>query len=55
VTFETLGLGGEQGVDETEQLHDTFVLTDIFVTLEDEIVRGAVAAKHCQLSWTLFG
>lgn len=32
MTLERFGVGGEEGIDEAEELHDTLVLTQILVT-----------------------
>ena len=44
MTFESDGIVGKQGVDETKELHDTFVLSEIFVSLQQEHEFGTIAS-----------
>ena len=43
----------EQGIDEAKQLHDSFILPQIFVTFEQEHELFAVASANAQLARTL--
>jgi len=36
MSLEGLGVVGEEGVDQSEQLHHPFVLTQVLVTLQEE-------------------
>jgi hypothetical protein len=53
MTLERLRILLKKGVDETEELHDPLVLTEILVTLEEEVVLDAVAAVNAKLARTL--
>lgn len=53
MALERLGILLEEGVDETEELHDPLVLTKIFVALEEEVVLDAIAAVDAKLARTL--
>jgi len=52
---ERLRHADEQWVDQAKELHDTLVLTEVFVTFKQEHVRAAVAAANAQFTRTLFG
>lgn len=45
----------EKSVDETEQMHDTFIETQIFTALNKEAIRRTVCAVHHKLTRSLFG
>ena len=51
---KALSVGGQKGVDETENLHDALVLSYVFVSLETELVLLPVAARNRKPSRTLF-
>lgn len=53
MSFEGFGILLQQGIDETEKLHDSFVLTQVLVTLEQEIVIDAIAPNNFELARTL--
>ncbi|KAI6776023.1 hypothetical protein HG530_002781 [Fusarium avenaceum] len=53
MALEAFRVVRQQGIAEAEQLHNSFVLTNILVALEQEGVRLAVAAVDVELSWTL--
>ena len=44
ITTESLGVCEKKRVDETEQLHGAFVLTQVLVTLQQELVLLAVTS-----------
>ena len=50
-----LDVVGEQSVAKPEQLHDTLVLTNIFMAFKDMGMRLAVASLHFQFPRSLLG
>jgi hypothetical protein len=53
--LETLGIHGQQGIYETEKLHNTLILADIFVSLQGILIRVAITSLNGQLSGPLLG
>lgn len=55
-----MGLGGlvvvgQQVIHEAEQLHHTLILSQVFVTLQQENVLHTIGSVNGELPWTLFG
>ena len=48
-------VSGKHGVDQSEQLHHTFVLPQVFMTFKKESVFLAVATEYTQFPRSLFG
>lgn len=42
ISTKCIRMRHEKGVDETEELHDTFILASILMTLQQEDVRLAI-------------
>ncbi len=55
VATERLRIVDQECVDQTEELHDAFILPQVFMALEQEHVLFAVAAHDAQLSGPLLG
>ena len=55
MAFEALGVIVQKSVDKTEQLHDTLVLTNIFVSFHEIGVCHSIAASQGHLTRSLFG
>ena len=53
MSLETLAIVIQQGIAQSEQLHDTLILSDIFMTLDKVHVRATVAAleRHATRSF----
>ncbi len=54
ISSERFRVADEEGVDEAEKLHHSFVLSQVFVALQQEHVGSAVAASDAKLSGSLF-
>ena len=49
VPFQSLGVAGEEGVDQREELHHPLVLSEVLVPLQEEHVLLPVAPSHALL------
>lgn len=54
MTFAGFAVVVQQSVDQTKQLHDTLVLTQIFVSFQQERIVDAVRAAYQQFARALF-
>ena len=43
----------EKSIDQTEELHHSFVLTDVFVAFQEENIFSAIVTKQSHFSWML--
>ena len=55
MSLSRLNVVRQQSIAETEQLHNTLILTDILVTFENMGMRLAIAALHLQFTRALLG
>lgn len=55
MTLEALRVNAEKSVDQSEKLHNSFVLSDIFMTLECILVVDTIATPDGELSGPLLG
>lgn len=55
IFFISLRVNGKQGVDKAEKLHDSLILSDIFMALQEEHVFATITTIDLHLSWMLFG
>jgi hypothetical protein len=45
----------EKGIDKPKKLHDTLILSKIFVTFEQKLIFFAIRSGDSQATWPLLG
>ena len=55
MSFEAISIRVQKRIHQPKELHDSFVLADIFVALQTKSVGLSVISSQGHLSWSLFG
>ena len=53
MTLEALTIVVEQGIDETEQLHDTLILANVLMAFQTKFVSSTITTLYLHLSRSL--